>query len=150
MQDLRFALRQIWMYPGFSAVAVLTLALGIGANTAIFSVIYGVLLKPLPYPEPERLVTLWERSPERGIEQEILAGRPVILMLRVLDAPGERHDYHHYVVVDGFDPRQRLLRFHFGDGKTRWSPLGSIIADHEPMATTPVEPGDAAKVPRRA
>lgn len=69
----------------------------------------------------------WVTGDERGIEQEILAGRPVILMLRVLDAPGERHDYHHYVVVDGFDPRQRLLRFHFGDGKTRWSPLGRAL-----------------------
>ena len=74
MNDLRFAFRQLLKNPGFTAVAVLTLALGIGANTAIFSIIHGVLLKPLPYPAPDRLVTLWERSPQRGVEQERVSG----------------------------------------------------------------------------
>jgi predicted permease len=59
MSDIRFAIRSLVKHRGFTCVAVLTLALGIGANTAIFSVVYGVLLRPLPYPDADRIVQVW-------------------------------------------------------------------------------------------
>src|SRR5213592_2141299 len=68
VQDIRYAFRMLQRNRAFAFVAILTLALGIGANTAIFTVVDGVVLKPLPYPDPDRLLTLWERSRTDGLQ----------------------------------------------------------------------------------
>ena len=63
LRDIRHTFRRLGRTPGFTAATLLTLALGIGANTAIFSVVHGVLLKPLPFPEPDRLIGVWQSAP---------------------------------------------------------------------------------------
>src|SRR6059058_6559531 len=72
MNDLRYAVRQLRKSPAFTLVAVLTLALGIGANTAIFSVVEGVLLRALPFPNAERLVRIYEALDENGARSATL------------------------------------------------------------------------------
>src|SRR4026209_2242462 len=69
INDIRFAVRSLLKRPGFSAIVVLTLALGIGANAAVFSVINTVLLRPLPYRDVDRVVTLWQNNTKAGISR---------------------------------------------------------------------------------
>src|SRR5580658_5616350 len=78
-QDLRYGLRMLWKNPRLTSMIVLSLAIGIGANTAIFSVTNTLLLKPLPYPNADRLAILWLRSPGIGIPQD-------------WPSPGQYHD----------------------------------------------------------
>src|SRR5690348_11938759 len=70
LQDVRYALRAFRRSAGLTAVIVASLAIGIGANTAVFSVVNALLLKPLPYPDPDRLAVLWLRSPGINIPQD--------------------------------------------------------------------------------
>ena len=73
VQDLRYGVRMLLKKPGFAVIATLALGLGVGANTAIFSVINAVMLRPLPLHEPERLVQLWESNARKGWNQNLLA-----------------------------------------------------------------------------
>ena len=69
MNDIRFALRQLFKSPGFTILAVATLAIGIGMNTAIFSMMHELFLRPLPFTEPDRVVRIYGEAKERDLKQ---------------------------------------------------------------------------------
>jgi putative ABC transport system permease protein len=95
IQDLRYGARLFWRSPSFSIVAILTLALGIGANTAIFSVVNAVLLKALPFPDPDRLVHIWEGKVGEG------ASKNVVEAFNFLDWRERNHSFEQMAAVNG-------------------------------------------------
>lgn len=106
-RDARLAVRMLLARPGFSAVAVLTLALGLGANTAIFSVVHAVLLEPLPFHQPDRLVFVWGTSPERPIEN-LTPGRLVDFRTRLTSMQAVAGISHLSLNLTGRGAPQRL------------------------------------------
>jgi putative ABC transport system permease protein len=108
-QDLHYGLRMLVKRPGFTVVAIITLALGIGANTAIFSIVNAVVLRPLPYPESDRLVFLNERSQQT---ERMFVAWPNYLdwreQNRVFESVGVYNRDSYNLIGDGGDP-ERLL-----------------------------------------
>ena len=121
LQDVRYAIRSLCKNLSFAAIAILTLALGIGANTTIFSVVNGVLLKPLPYPNPGRLVTLWESHPAYG---------PFLTV-----APANFYDWRaqstSFEMMAALDPYPDFILT--GTGEPRRLAGGAVTADFFPL-----------------
>ncbi|MFL6276638.1 MAG: ABC transporter permease [Blastocatellia bacterium] len=109
LQDLRYGLRMLLKRPGFTLVAVITLALGIGANTAIFSMVDALLINPLPFPQVNRLVALWEKVPSQGVERNETA------IANYLDWQSQSQSFENISLyswwnanLSGIDPPERL------------------------------------------
>ncbi|MEX2273537.1 MAG: ABC transporter permease [Vicinamibacterales bacterium] len=108
LQDLRLAFRMLRSKPAFSSVAILTLALGLGANTAIFSVVHAVLLKPLPFHEPDRLVLVWNTMPERPLDN-LTPGRLVDFRDRAKSFESLAGISHILLTLTGAGTPERLM-----------------------------------------
>ncbi|HEX7330804.1 MAG TPA: ABC transporter permease [Pyrinomonadaceae bacterium] len=110
--DARYALRNLLRRPGFTLIAVVTLAVGIGANTAIFSAIHALLLKPLPFPELDRVVAIWDKMPSRGVMHNEVA------VANYLDWQSQSQSFEQLALyrwwnanLTGIDPPERIQGF---------------------------------------
>ncbi len=116
-QDLRYGLRMLLKKPGFTLIAVMTLALGIGANTAIFSVVNGVLMKSLPYHEPERIVLLWGDVPSRNEHRTQVSATDVADWRKQNTVFEEVATFSHWgATLSGEGEPERLSGMQVGDG----------------------------------
>src|SRR5215467_4591340 len=95
IQDIRYAFRSFGKNPGFTLAAVLSAAIGIGANTSIFSVANALLLRPLPYDSPDRLVILWNRSPGLSITEDWFS------TAQYFDSKTEHHGFEQVAIAIG-------------------------------------------------
>ena len=112
MGDIRYALRNLLRRPTFTLIAVVTLALGIGANTAIFSAINALLLKPLPFPELDRVVAVWDQQPSRGVLHN------EVTVANYLDLQSQTQSFEQLALyrwwsanLTGIDPPERIQGF---------------------------------------
>jgi putative ABC transport system permease protein len=112
LSDVRYAVRNLFRRPGFTIIAVITLALGIGANTAIFSAINALLLKPLPFPELDRVVAVWDKLPNRGVQ------RNEATVANYLDWQSQTQSFEQLALyrwwsanLTGVDPPERIQGF---------------------------------------
>jgi putative ABC transport system permease protein len=112
LNDIRYAIRNLLKRPGFTVVAAITLALGIGANTAIFSAINALLLKPLPFPELNRVVAIWDKMPSRGVVHNEVS------IVNYLDWRTQTQSYDQLALyrwwsanLTGIDPPERIQGF---------------------------------------
>ncbi|HEX6731303.1 MAG TPA: ABC transporter permease [Pyrinomonadaceae bacterium] len=112
LNDVRYAIRNLLKRPGFTLIAVVTLALGIGANSTIFSAVHSLLLRPLPFPELERVVAVWDKMPSRGVDRNEVA------MANYLDWRAQSQSFDHLALyrwwstnLTGVDPPERIQGF---------------------------------------